>query len=559
MKLNKNFNKNILIKTILSHRALSRCIIFIFVLVSSLSFSQNLTSSIDSTQIKIGSQFNLTIKANVKPTDRVSFPEGQTFGALEVLESNPVDTVNLEGKYELIKKYGLTQFDSGRYVIPPLSVIINEKTVKTDSFVIVVNNVVVDTTKQKMYDIKPIIAVDKPFSWFWLWVILIVLGAAAIGYGIYYFLKRKQTKQNEKEAVLFASPIEKALTHLQQLEQKGLWQKGETKAYYSELTEITRTYIEEEVDVPAMESTSTELFDALVVAIKKQKIKLNRQTLDEFKKVMSNADLVKFAKSKPLDFEIENDKKTLDNFLMALDKAIPRTEDETVNMFAEELKRKKERKQKLQRILIPVSAVVMLLGIAGTFFLVTKGTDYIRDKFIGHSTSSLLEAEWITSDYGDPAIIVSTPKVLKRMTIASAIPPNVKSASNFVYGSLTDSFSIILKTVAYKDTTRVDLEMALESNLQQLNLLGAKNIIIDTGDIDLEGGITGKVARGTFTAKNPITSQDEKLQYQIICLSQTGGSQDLWLVNKEDDEAAIEIAKRVVESIKLKTLTPNDE
>ena len=67
-----------------------------------------------------------------------------------------------------------------------------------------------------------------------------------------------------------------------------LWQHGETKEYYSELTDITRTYIEEAVDVPAMESTSSELYDALVVAVRQKNIKLNRETLDRFKRVMRN-------------------------------------------------------------------------------------------------------------------------------------------------------------------------------------------------------------------------------------------------------------------------------
>lgn len=561
MKLNKDFNSSILNNTILSHRAKSRCLIILLFLATSFSFSQSITSSIDSTEIKIGSQFNLTIKANVKPTDRVVFPEGQMFGALEVLESNPVDTVKLEGKYELIKKYGLTQFDSGRYVVPPLNVIINEKAIKTDSFPIVVNNVVVDTTKQQMYDIKPIVKVEEPTSYWWLWLLLIVLAACALGYGLYYFIKKRQTKQNEKEAVLYASPIEKALAQLQQLEKKELWQQGETKAYYSELTDITRTYIEEAVDVPAMESTSSELYDALVVAIRNKKIKLSRETLEQFKKVMSNADLVKFAKSKPLDFEIESDKKTIDTFLMSLDKAIPRTEDETQDLFAEELKRKKDRKQKLQRIWIPITTVVMLLGIVGVFFLVTKGTDFVRENFLGHSAKSLLNEEWITSDYGDPAITVSTPKVLKRYVdepIQNNLPANVKSAANFMYGSLTDNFSIVLKTVAFKDTTKVDLDFALENNLKQLELLGANNLVVKTDAFEDPKGLTGMKAEGTFVAINPITKETSKMAYQVLVFAQNGGGQELWLVCKEDDEYANEIMKRVLESVELKKAIPNE-
>ena len=214
--------------------------ILFFFLLTSIAFSQSVQSTIDSTKIKIGSQFNLTLKANVTQKDKVVFPEGQFFGQLEVLESYPVDSIKTNDKLELIKKYGLTQFDSGRYVIPPLQVIINNKSIRTDSFAVVVNPVVVDTTKQQMYDIKSIIAVDKPTDYFWLYVLLGAMVIIAIGFAIYYFIKKRQTKKNEADAILYASPIEKALAQLQSLEGKELWQKGETKAYYSELTDITR-------------------------------------------------------------------------------------------------------------------------------------------------------------------------------------------------------------------------------------------------------------------------------------------------------------------------------
>ncbi|MEQ3662482.1 MAG: hypothetical protein ABNG96_07320 [Flavobacterium sp.] len=69
-----------------------------FLLYCSFGFSQSITSSIDSTQIKIGSQFNLTIKAKVSKTDKVVFPEGKLFGVLEVLESYPIDSIKLNDK-----------------------------------------------------------------------------------------------------------------------------------------------------------------------------------------------------------------------------------------------------------------------------------------------------------------------------------------------------------------------------------------------------------------------------------------------------------------------------
>jgi hypothetical protein len=59
---------------------------------------------------------------------------------------------------------------------------------------------------------------------------------------VYWFVKRQQKKIEEE---VYKTPIEKTL----KLRTKGLWQKG-VKAYYSELTDIARNYIEEAIDIP---------------------------------------------------------------------------------------------------------------------------------------------------------------------------------------------------------------------------------------------------------------------------------------------------------------------
>ena len=323
--------------------------IFLFLLFfAANSFSQKITTSIDSSQIKIGSQFNFTIKASVNTKDKVVFPDGKYFGALEILESYPVDTIKNNSQYELIKKYGLTQFDSGRYTIPNLLVKINQKAFRTDTLSVLVNNVKVDTTKQQMFDIKNIIATEeKPSSEWWKWLILLVLIIAS-GFGSYFIVKKLQ-KSQIKEEEFFASPIEKAIAYLQNLDKKLLIQKGEVKEYYSEMTDIARTYIEESVKVPAMESTSSELIAAMKKAISEKKMFINREELEKFKVVLENADLVKFAKSKPLQFEIEKDKGIIDKFILIIDKALPRTEDEAEVLFAEEVRKKEQKKQKFKR------------------------------------------------------------------------------------------------------------------------------------------------------------------------------------------------------------------
>ena len=528
--------------------------LYIALLFGFLGFAQQISSSIDSTQIKIGSQFNLTIKAKVNAKDKVVFPDGKIFGALEVLESYPIDTVKNDNQYELIKKYGLTQFDSGRYVIPKLLVKINQKEFRTDSLSILVNDVKVDTTKQQMYDIKDIIATEeKPMSEWWKLLILLVFIVAS-GFASYFIIKRLQKGKEQKEE-FFASPIEKAIAYLQNLDKKQLVQRGDVKEYYSEMTDITRTYIEESIHIPAMESTSSELMEALKKAIADKKMFVNREDLEKFKKVLENSDLVKFAKSQPLPFEIETDKKIIDKFLLVIDKALPRTEDQAAILFAEEVRKKEMQKQKFKRLVMSIGISAFLLVASIVIFAYTVGFEFIKDNYIGHTTEELLEKEWITSEYGEPAIVIATPKVLKRTIdekIQNNLPENVKSTSRFVYGSIIDNFSIVLVTTAFKDTTKIDLDVALEADLKELERLGAKNIIVKTGEFENAKGLSGKKSFGTFSVFDPVREEDIKMEYDIMVLSQPGGAQEFFMIYKEDDEHAKQIIEKIQNSIELR-------
>ncbi|MQP23904.1 hypothetical protein GFJ94_02360 [Flavobacterium sp. LMO8] len=528
--------------------------LYIALLFGFLGFAQQISTSIDSNQIKIGSQFNLTIKAKVNAKDKVVFPAGKFFGALEILESYPIDTVKNDNQYELIKKYGLTQFDSGRYVIPKLLVKINQKEFRTDSLSILVNDVKVDTTKQQMYDIKDIIATEeKPMSEWWKLLILLVLIIAS-GFASYFIIKRLQKEKEQKEE-FFASPIEKAIAYLQNLDKKQLVQRGDVKEYYSEMTDITRTYIEESVHIPAMESTSSELIESLKKAIKDKKMFVNREDLEKFSRVLENSDLVKFAKSQPMLFEIETDKKIIDKFLLIIDKALPRTEDQAAILFAEEVRKKEMQKQKFKRLVMSIGISMFLLVASVVIFAYTVGFDFIKDNYIGHSTEELLEKEWITSEYGEPAIIISTPRILKRNSddkIQNNLPENVKSNSRFMYGSIIDNFSIVLITTAFKDTTRLDLDLALEVDLKELEKFGAKNIIVKTSEFENVKGLSGKKAYGTFTAFDPVREEDVKMEYEIMVLSQPGGAQEFFLIYKEEDEHAKQIIEKIQNSIELR-------
>ena len=113
------------------------------------------TSSIDTTQIRVGEEIIYSIQVETDSNGFSSIPRRTIIQPLEVIESYELDTIKIQDRIRLIKKYGLTQFDSGNYTLPSQRIIINNNPFNTDSVQVEVAKVVVDTTKQKMFHIKP--------------------------------------------------------------------------------------------------------------------------------------------------------------------------------------------------------------------------------------------------------------------------------------------------------------------------------------------------------------------------------------------------------------------
>lgn len=534
--------------------------IFLFLLSSAVFAQQKpVETSIDTTKNKIGAEFKLTLKTVVNANSKVVFPKQKKFGTLEVIQSYPVDTVKKDGNYELIKKYGLTQFDSGRYVIPSVQILIDKKPYFSDSIKVEVANVKVDTLQQKMYDIKDITAADDTMSDWWIYVLIsvVILG---IGAFIYWYVKKHQKKKIEEE--VYKTPIEKATSLLNNLEQKELVQKGEIKEYYSELTDIARNYIEEAIHIPAMESTTSELIQAIRTASTKKKMTLTPETVENLERVLRQADLVKFAKSKPLDFEITEDRNKIQKVILTLDNAIPtevpaEVEDQLLN----EAQKQKQiqlqlKKQRNKRIAIAVGSVVFLLLAATTFFIATKGFNYVKDNIIGHPSKELLEGEWVKSEYGNPSIIIETPKVLKRMDALKALPKEtmalIKEMQLFAYGSMIDNFYVAVSTTKFKTPTDIDLSKALEGSLKVIELQGGQNIIVKQEDFQTNQGIQGVKGYGTMSILNPATKTSTKAYYEILLFKQDQGLQQIIILHEEGDTYANDITTRILNSVELK-------
>ena len=526
----------------------------VFLLLPAFLVAQKVSISIDSTKKKIGAEFKLTLKTQATKKDKVVFPKDPFFGQMEVINSYKTDTVEKDNLLHLTKVYGITQFDTGKFLVPKLKVKFNKKDIFTDSLLVEVANVKVDTTKQKLYDIKDIIATEEKTNWWQL--LAIVLGIAALGALAYYLIKKYKNKETKSEEIDTRSPLEKANANLQQLDNKHYIQKGDFKNYYSDLTDIARRYIEEELKIPAMESTTSELVHSLENIIQSKKIKVSREVLTNLNQILQKADLIKFAKSIPNQDEISQDKTVVQETILNIHSGIPQETDlefDTVERQRRLIEQELAKKQKQKKQLYIVSGVIALvLLLVGLFAF--EGFEYLKDKFIGHPTKELIASEWIKSNYGNPGIELETPKVLKRTQVKVNSKDNVvkgKDLQTFNYGSLIDNFYILVSTFNTNEPTPINLEIVGEQTIKAYEKEGVKNILLKIADYDLQNGIKGKRVFGTMSVPVPASTEYQKVYYELILFNQYRGLQQVMITCRDDDPYGKQIIERIKKSIEL--------
>ena len=542
-------------------RVLKPVFSFLLVLTSWFTMGQ-VTTSIDSTSIKIGEQITYQIKVESDPEDLVLFPEGQSFKPLEMIESYAVDTIKKDATFELIKKYGLTQFDSGTYFIPKQKIVVGSKSYFTDSLKVEVNNIQIDTTKQGLYDIKPLIEVKKPSS-NWLQTLLIILAVIVVlgALAYWFFFRKKPLTEEEKIALL--PPYDRAKLALKKLEESPYLENSEYKQYYSELTLAIRNYLDEKVYDHALESTTDELINRLRLLKDGNQIDLSVETIKNLESILKRADLVKFAKSEPDKELAELDRQTVDLEIDHVKEALPEPSEEE-KLMDEQYKQEQERKlkRKKQWTLAGVIGAFIVLIFVG--FGLKYGFSYVKDKLFQNNYLELMEGEWVDSAYGVPPVYMSTPEVLKRIDKDTDDSIMTKTTT-FTYGTVEDLGVSVSTTVNQNQgqqpqgmqpqqgqqtpsNPEIDLNAAGEKIMKGFEDKGATNILTKQDKYTTPNGAEGLNVHGTFNVSG------KEMNYSLFLFVAENNSvlQQILITWPQNQEYAEKIANRVIGSIELK-------
>ncbi len=543
---------------------MKRLLYYTFLLAFPMLYAQEVKVETNTKNIKIGEQIQYKVSVETPADTPVSFPEGQTFAPLEMVKTRAADTLRDGGKYRLVKEYYLTQFDEGKYTIPSQKISINNKDYFTDSLLVEVHTVAIDTLKQPLYDIKPIQEVKKPFtSYGWiLTIIAAVLLLLIVAFVYFVFIRKKKLPFLQTQKKL--PPFDRAIQDLKELQNSKYLIQSQHKEYYTRLTDIVKAYLEEEVHILAKESTTDELLTKINLLQEKGKLNLNQETITNLKRVLQTADLVKFAKNKPSDDNAEYDRETIENVVIKTKEAIPLepTDEQAINEARQKalaLKRKK-RKKLLIRIGVGI-LLFFLLGGVGLYF----GYRTLKNWLFNPYVAELNEGKWVTSDYGFPITELTTPKVLMRKQIVdiTGFKPIIHSQSTFYFGSLNSELYIMTNIITFVKETggngsergngniSLDPQLVNEIVLAQLDKAGAKNITTLQEEYTTPAGVKGMKVFGEMTLPDK-NGNPFKANYELYSFTENGALQQL-LITYINDFNAKAIAKRVVNSIAFKT------
>ena len=513
-------------------------------------------------KIKIGEQIEYKISVQAPADAAVVFPEGQTFGALEMVKTNPTDTLKESGKFRLEKAYYLTQFDEGKYTNPQQKIQISHKDFYTDSLLVEVHNVAVDTLKQPLYDAKPIADVTSPSSsLLWLWIVLGIVALLLTAAASYFFVFRKKKLSAEEERKKLP-PFERAIQDLKDLQNSKYLIESQHKAYYTRLTDIIKEYLEDEVHILAKESTTDELLAKINDLQQNGKLHLSAETISNLKRVLQNADLVKFAKSKPSDSNAEYDRETIENVVIKTKEAIPivvaEGETPAQDAFVMSVLKIRERKKKRNRIAL----IASLCFILSTPVLLI-GYNLLKNKYF-NTYANINRSEWVTSDYGYPITELTTPEVLIRKQIVDITEYKsiIDKQYTFYYGSINSPLYIMTNIITFKKDTQnttpqqdggltLDPKKVNEIVLSQLDKAKAKNISTLAEEYTSPSGAKGIKVFGKMSIPDEKGNYFNAL-YELYSFTENGALQQL-LITHIDEPNAEEIAQRVINSIVFKT------
>ncbi len=257
-----------------------------------------LAMEVDTTMIHLGDPVSVLLRVDHPAGWSVAWPDSLAVAPFEVLNyavAPPSAAPEGDGVVSAAA-LALTSFELGELEIPAIEIPLAGpggavRSLFTDPFRIGVESVGIDESGE-IREIRGPLAIAR--NWWLLapWLLL----AAAVGAGGFWLRGRLRERAVPEVAKPGSPPRPHrlvALEALDELERSSLLERGQVKRWHVRVSEIVRTYVEGQLEVPALEMTTPEVVAGLREAA------LGGRLADRFRTFLERCDLVKFAKLRP--------------------------------------------------------------------------------------------------------------------------------------------------------------------------------------------------------------------------------------------------------------------
>jgi hypothetical protein len=284
--------------------------------------------SVDKNNILIGQQINYHVETSMPDnTFRLNwFSIPDSLGTFVVVSKNKIDSSTSNGNLIFSQDITLTNFDSGRQVIPSLKSIVspldNDSTFNfyTDSIPINVSYSPLDSI-EPFHDIKTIIEVQNAWPW-WVWGI-IILGALLLIALIIFLVKRfKKKKDTTSLFTSNLSPFDEAMESLSVLEKENLLVNNKVKEFHTRLSDIFKRYLSRLTNTNKLYLTTDEIL------IELPEYNLSKNDIANFANCLRMGNAVKFAQYIPPTFENEKCFSEIKNIITIINNQPKKTESD---------------------------------------------------------------------------------------------------------------------------------------------------------------------------------------------------------------------------------------
>lgn len=262
-----------------------------------------LDTRLSADSVLVGGRFTVSFVAEHDGNVSVSFPDPATgpgtFGDIEVQRRRTVEHRSSGGRQVDSAAYEVTTFvlDSARVPPVPLQVVAGGDTsvASTPARGVKVLSVL-KPSRKGIHDVAPLASFPKPL---WPWILVALAVAGLLGGLLYSLWWRRAADETPSVAPgtlteVDQTPYEAATARLRQLESYDLADPEAVKPFYVELANAVRVYVANELEVRALERTTSE-----VVAVLADRSDVPAEAVEQLQAVLELADLVKFAGVQP--------------------------------------------------------------------------------------------------------------------------------------------------------------------------------------------------------------------------------------------------------------------